>query len=90
MFCLSNFPLTSPILLPGYNFSLSFVVFGIEADLSSLLQNPIVIVPSWIDRFLSCLTSVMKSFSLQNNSEDIWFLITNHGGQNPVKQHSDS
>ena len=67
MFPLSHIPSTDPHQLLGYKFLLSLVVFGVEANLSPPLQNPIVTVPTSITMVLnkvSSLTSVINNIFL--------------------------
>lgn len=70
MFPISNFPSTNhPTLLPSYKFPLLFIIFGVEPNLSPLLQNPIAVVPIPIMRDLNkinLLASVKNNFLLKS------------------------
>ena len=63
-------PLTPPTLLSGYKFSLFLVVFKVKPKLSSILQNPIGVVPT-----PTMMVPWIKSPSLFFNVLWITFLI---------------
>ena len=46
MFPLSNFPSTGPTLHLGYKFPLFFVLFGVESNPSTPLQDPTAVLPT--------------------------------------------